>query len=233
MFQRIKDDVSTALRRDPAARTWFEVLLTYPGVHALLFHRLCHWLWGHGLKLSARFLAHISRLLTGIEIHPGATIGQHFFIDHGMGVVIGETTEIGDNVTIYHGVTLGGVSTHRGKRHPTIEDNVVIGTGARIMGPLTIGHNSRVGAGSVVIADVPANATVVGVPGRVVMREHLREGDDVDLEHNILPDPEGQALDALSREVQELRKRLDQIEKAAGSAPDSSGDDAKKRASGS
>ena len=226
MFQRIKEDVSTALQRDPAARTWFEVLLTYPGVHALLFHRLCHWLWGHGMNLSARFIAHISRLLTGIEIHPGATIGHHFFIDHGMGVVIGETTEIGDHVTIYHGVTLGGVSTHRGKRHPTIEDHVVIGTGARVMGPLTIGHNSRVGAGSVVIADVPANATVVGIPGRVVMREHLPP--DIDLEHNILPDPEGQALDALSKEVAELRKRLEEIERGANlDAAD------KKRASGS
>ncbi|MEW6778254.1 MAG: serine O-acetyltransferase [Bdellovibrionota bacterium] len=211
MFARLKEDISAAQERDPAARSRLEVFLTYAGVHALLFHRFAHWFWQHGMKLVARLISHFARFLTGVEIHPGATIGRRFFIDHGMGVVIGETTEIGDDVTIYHGVTLGGVSTHKGKRHPTIESNVVIGSGARIMGPLTVGKNSKIGAGSVVIQNVPPNSTVVGIPGKVVARNVIPAGS-VDLDHDVLPDPEGQAIEDLSKQLDELRERLARLE---------------------
>src|SRR5210317_553568 len=168
MFERIREDISSVFERDPAARNTFEILTTYPGIHALLFHRLNHWLWNQGLKWLARTLSNIPRWYTGIEIHPGARIGRRFFIDHGMGVVIGETTEIGDDCTLYHGVTLGGTSWDKGKRHPTLGNNVVIGAGAKVLGPVHIGDNVRIGSNAVVLRDVVEDATVVGVPGRVV-----------------------------------------------------------------
>ncbi|GAA0810123.1 serine O-acetyltransferase [Colwellia sp. D2M02] len=168
MFSRIKEDINSVFDRDPAARNSFEVLFNYPGLHAIWFHRLSHKLWRANWKLLARFLSTFSRWLTGVEIHPGATIGRRFFIDHGMGVVIGGTAEIGDDVTLYQGVTLGGTSWKAGKRHPTLEDNVVIGAGAQVLGPITIGKGGKVGSNSVVVKDLPANATAVGIPGRIV-----------------------------------------------------------------
>ncbi len=170
MFQRIKEDVRCVFERDPAARNVFEILTTYPGVHAVLVHRLSHALWGLGLKWLARFISTLGRWLTGIEIHPGAKIGRRFFIDHGMGVVIGETAEIGDDCTLYHGVTLGGTSWNKGKRHPTLGNNVVVGAGAKVLGPLTLGDGARVGSNAVVVKDVEAGKTVVGVPGRLVSK---------------------------------------------------------------
>lgn len=170
MFQQISEDVRSVFARDPAARSSLEVVLTYPGVHAVIFHRVAHGLWRRGWKLSARFLAMISRAITGIEIHPGAQIGSRFFIDHGMGVVIGETAEVGDDVTLYHGVTLGGTSWNKGKRHPTIASGVVVGAGAKILGPINVGEGARVGSNAVVTRDVPAGATVVGIPGRIVRK---------------------------------------------------------------
>ena len=171
MFRAIRNDIKVIFERDPAARSVVEIFLCYPGFHAVRFHHSAHWLWTHDVRMLARFVSHISRDLTGIEIHPGATIGEGFFIDHGMGVVIGETTEIGRNVTLYHGVTLGGTTWNKGKRHPTIEDNVIVGAGAAVLGNIRIGHNSKIGSGSVVNRDVPPNSTVVGIPGRVVYRE--------------------------------------------------------------
>jgi len=168
MFSRIKEDINSVFDRDPAARTSLEVLLNYPGLHAIWIHRLSHKLWKANWKLLARVLSTFSRWLTGVEIHPGAKLGRRFFIDHGMGVVIGETSEIGDDVTLYHGVTLGGTSWNAGKRHPTLEDNVVIGAGAQVLGPITIGKGGKVGSNSVVVKDLPANATAVGIPARIV-----------------------------------------------------------------
>lgn len=171
MFARLKEDVRSVFDRDPAARSWFEVVLNYPGLHAVLFHRLSHRLWKANFKVLARWLSQVSRWLTGIEIHPGATIGRRFFIDHGMGVVIGETAELGDDVTIYQGVTLGGTSWQKGKRHPTLEDGVIVGAGAKVLGPFTVGKNARIGSNAVVTKEVPESATVVGIPGRIV-RQH-------------------------------------------------------------
>jgi serine O-acetyltransferase len=168
MFSRMKEDINSVFDRDPAARTTLEVLLNYPGLHAIWIHRLSHRLWRANWKLVARVLSTFSRWLTGVEIHPGAKLGRRFFIDHGMGVVIGETSEIGDDVTLYHGVTLGGTSWNAGKRHPTLEDNVVIGAGAQVLGPITIGKGGKVGSNSVVVKDLPANATAVGIPARIV-----------------------------------------------------------------
>jgi len=168
MFSRIKEDINSVFERDPAARTAFEVLTNYPGMHAIWIHRLSHKLWRANWKLLARFLSSFSRWLTGIEIHPGATLGRRFFIDHGMGVVIGETAEIGNDVTLYHGVTLGGTTWDAGKRHPTLEDNVVIGAGAKVLGPITIGKGGKIGSNSVVVKDIPENATAVGIPARIV-----------------------------------------------------------------
>lgn len=168
MFRHLREDIRAVFDRDPAARSSWEVLTCYPGIHALIFHRVAHWLWGHRLRWLARFTGHLSRMLTGIEIHPGAIIGRRFFIDHGMGVVIGETAEIGDDVTLYHGVTLGGTSWSKGKRHPTLENGVVIGAGAKVLGPIIIGAGAKVGSNAVVTKAVPANATAVGNPARVI-----------------------------------------------------------------
>jgi serine O-acetyltransferase len=174
MFSHLKEDISIVFERDPAARTHWEILTTYPGVHALLMHRLSHWLWNHKWYWLARFNSHVGRWLTGIEIHPGATIGRRMFIDHGMGVVIGETAIVGDDCTLYHGVTLGGTSWNKGKRHPTLENNVVIGAGAKVLGPITIGTGAKIGSNAVVVKDVPVNATAVGIPARVLEEEKAK-----------------------------------------------------------
>ncbi|MFP5382900.1 MAG: serine O-acetyltransferase [Gammaproteobacteria bacterium] len=178
MFEQLRDDIRSVFARDPAARTTLEVVLTYPGLHALVLHRGAYWLWQHEMKLLARLLSAFSRWLTGIEIHPGARIGRRLFIDHGMGVVIGETAEVGDDVTIYHGVTLGGTTWNKGKRHPTLEDGVVIGAGAKVLGPIVIGAGARVGSNSVVTKPVPAGATAVGIPGRIILREAMEAVDE-------------------------------------------------------
>jgi serine O-acetyltransferase len=210
LWKTIKEDIQSVLERDPAARNWLEILLCYPGLHAIWGHRLAHWLWQHRLHLLARWVSHLMRALTGIEIHPGAKIGPRFFIDHGMGVVIGETAEVGAGVTLYHGVTLGGTSLSKGKRHPTLGDNVVVGAGAKILGAITIGENSRIGANAVVVKSVPPNSVVVGVPGQVVVRSQPRPVTaPPDLNHNQLPDTIGEALIALMKRVDELEKRLD------------------------
>ena len=179
MFNHIKEDISIVFERDPAARSHIEVLTTYPGVHALLMHRFSHWLWGMHLYWLGRVFSHIGRFLTGIEIHPGATIGRRVFIDHGMGVVIGETAIIGDDCTLYHGVTLGGTSWNKGKRHPTLEQGVVIGAGAKVLGPIVIGKNAKIGSNAVVVKDVPENATAVGIPARILEEEKARARDQV------------------------------------------------------
>ncbi len=210
MFKTVHDDIQSVLDRDPAARNVLEVLLCYPGLHAIWAHRVSHRLWKGGFKLLARWVSQTMRGITGIEIHPGATIGQNFFIDHGMGVVIGETAEIGDNVTLYHGVTLGGTSLNKVKRHPTIEDHVVIGAGAKVLGAITIGANSRIGANAVVVKSTPPDSVVVGVPGQVVMRDRptpLPE-EKADLDHGKLPDTIGETLAALIAHVETLEKRV-------------------------
>jgi serine O-acetyltransferase len=206
----LREDIACVFQRDPAARTRFEVLTTYPGVHALLVHRLAHRLWLRKWRYTARFLCFIARMLTQIDIHPGATIGRRLFIDHGCGVVIGETAEIGDDVTLYHGVTLGGVSWNTGKRHPTLADGVVAGAGAKILGPITVGKNARIGANSVVIQDVPDGMTVVGIPGRVVLPLTARRITDqgIDLDHHLMPDPVGKAIACLLDRIDVLEARL-------------------------
>jgi len=203
----IRKDIKAVFEHDPAATSTLEVLLAYPGFHARQFHRLAHTLFRWHIPVLPRLLSHISRFLTGIEIHPGAKIGEGFFIDHGMGVVIGETSEIGDNVILYQGVTLGGTSHQRTKRHPTLGSNVVVGVGAQLIGAITIGDNTKVGAGSVVVTSVPANATVVGVPGRVVA---VRNPDTDIIER--LPDPVGEKLEGLERRIAELEQHLAKVE---------------------
>lgn len=205
MFRALGEDVRTVFAKDPAARSTIEVLTCYPGLHALWFHRVAHWLWTHGMRLLGRLVSHGARTLTGIEIHPGATIGKRFFIDHGMGVVIGETSEIGDDVLMYQGVVLGGISLEKKKRHPTLENGVVVGTGAIVLGPITVGERARIGAGSVVIKSVPAGATVVGVPGRIVAED---KGPTAQLEHASLPDPVAEIVRGLVKEQQEIRESL-------------------------
>ncbi len=178
MFQRLREDIGVVFDRDPAARTFFEVLTTYPGVHAILLHRLSHAIWGMGFKWLARLSSHLARWLTGIEIHPGAVIGRRVFIDHGMGVVVGETAVIGDDCTLYHGVTLGGTSWQKGKRHPTLEAGVIIGAGAKVLGPITLGAGAKVGSNAVVVKDVPAGATAVGIPARILAAEIEKEREE-------------------------------------------------------
>jgi serine O-acetyltransferase len=211
LFALIAQDVACVASRDPAARGKLEILLTYPGVHAVIGHRLAHRLWLAKLHFAARFLSWATRLVTNVDIHPGASIGPRFFIDHGAGVVIGETAIVGADVTLYHGVTLGGVSWAPGKRHPTLEDGVLCGAGAKILGPVTIGARARIGANSVVIEDVPPAATVVGIPGRIVRTQEERRilaGGRVDLEHHLMPDPVGEALAYLIDRVSFLEARL-------------------------
>ncbi len=213
MVRTLINDVRAIRERDPAARGFLEILLCYPGLHAILLHRLAHQLWRLRMPLLPRLLSHFGRLLTGIEIHPGATLGQGVFIDHGMGVVIGETAQVGDNVTMYQGVTLGGTGKQQGKRHPTVEANVVIGAGAQILGALTIGAGSKIGGGAVVLKDVPANSTAVGVPAKIV----LQGGQRVDpLEHQKIPDPVAELIEALQQRVQELDERVRELESEVG-----------------
>ena len=203
----LREDIRTVFERDPAARSVIEVLLCYPGLRAIWMHRVAHFLWKKGFRLLARIISEISRFLNGIEIHPGAQIGKRFFIDHGMGVVIGETTIIGDDCTLYQGVTLGGTGKEKGKRHPTLGNGVVVGAGAKILGNITIGDNARIGAGSVVVRSVPPNCTVVGVPGRIVRRREKRPKETI-LDHGNLPDPIVEMLRQLEEQINKLNKHL-------------------------
>jgi len=236
MWSILKEDIRVAFERDPAARNLVEVLLCYPGVHALLLHRLAHRLWRRGWRSPARLVSHLSRFFTGVEIHPGAVVGRRFFIDHGMGVVIGETSEIGDDCSIYHGVTLGGTTWQKGKRHPTLKSGVIIGAGAKVLGPITLGENARIGSNAVVVKDVPDNATVVGIPGRVIARESKAEdelkkaqreamarkiGFDAYGGSKDMPDPVQNALDSVldhmhkvDEEMEELKKKLEKDKSA-------------------
>jgi serine O-acetyltransferase len=224
LLRLLREDVSCVFQRDPAARSRFEVLTTYPGVHAILLQRIAHRLWRFGLRYPARFLSWFARLVTNIDIHPGATIGRRFFIDHGAGVVIGETAEIGDDVTLYHGVTLGGTTWNRGKRHPTLGDGVVVGAGAKILGAITLGAQVRVGANSVVVKDVPSHRTVVGIPAKIVLRIEEAGTDNsvvsliggINLDHHLIPDPVGRAISCLMERIEvlegQLRKRDEPVD---------------------
>src|SRR5216110_191497 len=212
MFDAFRRDIRAVLERDPAARSSLEVLLCYPGVHALVFHRLAHTLWHHGWLTMARLVSHFARFVTGIEIHPAAKLGPGLFIDHGMGVVIGETAEVGENVSILQGVTLGGTSTKREKRHPTLGDNVVVGAGAKIIGGFRIGNGSRIGAGSVVVREVPENSVVVGVPGRVTFRDGARSG--IDLNQSDLPDPLARTLEQMVERIHALEAEIESLRQA-------------------
>ncbi|HSI94783.1 MAG: serine O-acetyltransferase [Methylophilaceae bacterium] len=219
MFNHLREDIAVVFERDPAARTHWEVLTTYPGVHALIIHRFSHWLWHCKLRWLARFSSHIGRWLTGIEIHPGATIGRRVFIDHGMGVVIGETAVIGDDCTLYHGVTLGGTSWKKGKRHPTLEKGVVIGAGAKVLGPITIGEEAKIGSNAVVVKDVPAGATAVGIPARILDQEKAKQRDDMAQKIGFsayavsddMNDPMAKAIHALLDHAAEQDKRLEEM----------------------
>ena len=222
MFERLKEDIQCVFERDPAARTTLEVVTAYPGLHALVMHRAARWLWCHDLKWLGRMVSHLARWLTGIEIHPGARIGRRFFIDHGMGVVIGETAEIGDDCTLYHGVTLGGTSWDKGKRHPSLGNGVVIGAGAKVLGPVAVGHGARVGSNSVVIKDVPPGTTVVGVPARVAKRsrpelkEHrqalaAKMGFDAYGLTKEMPDPVAEAVNGMLDHIHDMDQRLQQL----------------------
>lgn len=212
MFSTLKRELEVVFERDPAARSVVEIIFCYPGFHAIIYHRIAHFFYQKKMYFMARLISHISRFLTGIEIHPGAKIGRGFFIDHGSGIVIGETTEIGDNVTLYQGVTLGGTGKQKGKRHPTIGNNVTISAGAKILGSFSVGNNVKIGGGSVVLKSVPDNCTVIGVPGRIVVRDGSRvenEKVEVDLEHHMLPDPIADTLTAMQARIEELEKRLE------------------------
>lgn len=212
MFQRIREDIKTVFAKDPAAKNLLEVLFCYPGLHAIWFHRIAHWFYRRRRYFLARLISHLARFFTGIEIHPGAQIGRRFFIDHGMGVVIGETTEIGDDVLVYQGVVLGGTTLKREKRHPTLGNQVVVGAGAIVLGPVKVGDGARIGAGSVVIKDVPSNATVVGVPGRIGLgfsREEIKN-----LEHGKLPDPIASALQLVMKEQEKLETQIKKLEES-------------------
>jgi serine O-acetyltransferase len=229
MWNDLKEDIRVVFDRDPAARNYLEVLFTYPGLHSLFFYRIGHFLWVNGLKGLGRFVSHLGRFLTGIEIHPGAKIGRRFFIDHGMGVVIGETAEIGDDVIVYQGVTLGGISLKKEKRHPTVEDCVIIGAGATILGPVTVGRSSKIGSGSVVVNPVPPNSTVVGVPGRVVEGNGVHQDPEahiIDLDHHRLPDPMAKAISGLIEAVQKLEKRVGELSSKQGGLEERQAEDA-------
>ncbi len=220
MFNRLKEDIQVVFDRDPAVRSVLEILICYPGFHALQFHRVSHWLWQKNFFLLARTLSHFTRLVTGIEIHPGARIGRGFFIDHGMGVVIGETAEIGDNCTIYHGVTLGGTSWAKEKRHPTLGNNVVVGAGAKILGPFLVADGSKIGSNSVVVKPVPENATVVGIPARVVVsvakHQDVKRSERPDLEHGKIPDVQERTTTQLTAKIDALEQRLNELETELG-----------------
>lgn len=211
LTQSIREDIAAVFERDPAARSYMEVLLCYPGLHALWFHRINHWLWTHNLRLIARWLSQWARFFTAIEIHPGAQIGHRLFIDHGMGVVIGETSVVGDDVTLYQGVTLGGTGKEKGKRHPTIGNGVVVGTGAKVLGNIVVGDNCRVGAGSVVLRSIPENSTIVGVPGHIVLRNGKRV---IISDPKEISDPMSDVFIRLAGEVHQIREQLQQHTKA-------------------
>jgi serine O-acetyltransferase len=212
VFERLREDFKVVFERDPAVRNVFEIVFCYPGFHAMLFYRFAHLLWTHKFYFLGRFVSHIGRFLTGIEIHPGARIGKGFFIDHGMGVVIGETAEIGENCTLYHGVTLGGTSWAKEKRHPTLKDNVVIGAGAKILGPFEVGENSKIGSNSVVVKEVPANSTVVGIPGKIVVSvDQTEKADRADLEHGKMPDPQAKAIECLFDQIRQLESDVSEL----------------------
>lgn len=211
VFGRIKEDVETIFENDPAARSVLEVVLTYSGLHATWAHRIAHGFFKKRFYFIARVISQVSRFFTGIEIHPGAKIGRRFFIDHGMGVVIGETCEIGDNVTLYQGVTLGGTGKEKGKRHPTLEDNVLVATGAKVLGSITIGENSKIGAGSVVLKEVPPNSTVVGIPGKIVMRDGVRL--EKKLDHQNIPDPVEERCQVFEKQIATLQEEIGHLQK--------------------
>jgi serine O-acetyltransferase len=217
-FRSVREDVAAVFEADPAARSYFEVVFLYPGLQAVWAHRLSHWLWSHGMRFLARFVSQVARLFTGIEIHPGAEIGRRLFIDHGMGTVIGETAIVGDDVTLYQGVTLGGTGKEKGKRHPTVGNNVSIGSGAKLLGNITIGDNCRVGAGSVVLRSVPANSTIVGVPGHIVLRDGKRV---VITDPKDIRDPLSDVIIKLAAELHELREQFQRhSHEALGAEPD-------------
>ncbi|WP_372085520.1 serine O-acetyltransferase [Tistrella mobilis] len=223
MFKSLKCEIDVVFDRDPAVRSRLEVILCYPGFHAIMIYRVANWLWRRNFKLLGRWVSHLGRFLTAIEIHPGATIGHGFFIDHGMGVVIGETTEIADNVTLYQGVTLGGTSWEKGKRHPTVLEGTIVGAGAKVLGPITVGADARIGSNAVVVKDVPPGATVVGIPGRIVkarggLDEEMRRFDAYAIGTPDLPDPMSRIVDGLLSEVQRLSARVSELE--AGLDPD-------------
>ncbi|MGF1576703.1 MAG: serine O-acetyltransferase [Cyanophyceae cyanobacterium] len=209
----VQEDIACVFDRDPAARNRWEVILTYPGVHALFLHRIAHQLWRRGWRFAARWLSAWARGWTLIEIHPAAQIGRRFFIDHGCGVVIGETAQVGDDVTLYHGVTLGGTSWDQGKRHPTLGHGVIVGTGAKVLGPVVIGQGARIGANAVVFQDIPAAMTVVGIPGRVVLPPHRRRTPvhGIDLDHHLMPDPVGKAIERLLSRIEDLEAEVEQL----------------------
>lgn len=211
VFRRMKEDVATIFENDPAARSVLEVVLTYSGLHATWSHRIAHWFFKRRFYFIARVISQVSRFFTGIEIHPGAKIGRRFFIDHGMGVVIGETCEIGNNVTLYQGVTLGGTGKEKGKRHPTLEDNVLVATGAKVLGSITIGENSKIGAGSVVLKEVPPNSTVVGIPGKIVMRDGVRL--ERKLDHQNIPDPVEERCQGFEKQIAALQVEIEHLQK--------------------
>nr|WP_255771018.1 serine O-acetyltransferase [Oceanobacillus alkalisoli] len=212
IFKRMKEDMEVVFDQDPAARTYFEVFLTYSGLHAVWFHRIAHAFYNRRLFFFARAISQISRFLTGIEIHPGAKIGRRLFIDHGMGVVIGETCEIADNVTIYQGVTLGGTGKEKGKRHPTVKKNALISTGAKVLGNITIGENAKIGGGSVVLKDVPDNSTVVGIPGKVIIQDGIRVKD---LDHHKLPDPVADRINEIQSQIDILQAEIEKLKKGS------------------
>jgi serine O-acetyltransferase len=224
MLERMRRDVRTVLERDPAARSALEVVLCCPGVHAIWIHRVAHALWRGGWRLAARWVSHLGRVMTGLEIHPAAVLGPGLFIDHGMGIVIGETAEVGENVSILQGVTLGGTSLKREKRHPTIGDNVMIGAGAKVIGGFTIGAGSRIGAGSVVVREVPEHCVVVGVPGRITFRNGERVSGVIDLNQTDLPDPLARTLEQMADRIHALEAEIERLKKAADVPADASAD---------